>query len=310
MRHRFVSFIFINLFVCGCLFPLTGRAQTTIYSGSIQGTINDSTGAVVPGAHVTITSQETGRAIKVVSSSTGTYSSGALIPGEYTVTVETKGFKTVTLPVTVRVGVTSSGNMTLEVGATTTIISVEATPLGVNTEQATVQGVLTASQIEQLPINGRNFLDLAALEPGVQIQDGVSFDPTKQGFSSVSFGGRFGRTARIELDGVDISDETVGSTTQNIPVSAIQEFSVAQSSLDLTTELTSSGAVNVVTRSGSNAFHGESFLLDRDAKTSARYGLNSIPFDRQQYGARFGGPLLKNRLFFFADWERTVQDFT
>ncbi len=88
----------------------------------------------------------------------------------------------------------------------------------VNTEQATVQGILTEQQIENLPINGRNFLDLAQLEPGVQIQDGGTFDPTKNGFSSVSFGGRFGRTARIEVDGLDISDETVGTTTMNIPL--------------------------------------------------------------------------------------------
>ncbi len=96
-----------------------------------------------------------------------------------------------------------------------------------NTEQATVQGVLTSEQIENLPINGRNFLDLAQLEPGVQIQDGGTFDPTKNGFSSVSFGGRFGRTARIEVDGIDISDETVGTTTQNIPIGAIQEFALS-----------------------------------------------------------------------------------
>ena len=105
------------------------------------------------------------------------------------------------------------------------------TKLQVNTEQATVQGVLTASQIENLPVNGRNFLDLAQLEPGVQIQDGQNFDPTKAGYSSISFGGRFGRTARIEVDGVDVSDETVGTTTTDIPASAIQEFQISQSQL-------------------------------------------------------------------------------
>jgi hypothetical protein len=111
----------------------------------------------------------------------------------------------------------------------------------VNTEQATVEGVVTAHQIESLPIDGCNFLNLAQLEPGVQIQEGSTFDPTKNGFSSISSGGRFGRTARIEVDGLDISDETVGTTTQNIPASAIQEFQLAQSTLDLSTELTSSG---------------------------------------------------------------------
>src|SRR5437879_13573541 len=109
---------------------------------------------------------------------------------------------------------------------------------------------MTTQQIEQLPINGRNFLDMQQLEPGVQIQDGGNFDPTKNGFSSISFGGRFGRTARIEVDGLDISDETVGTTTQNVPLSAIKEFQIIQSSTDISTELTSSASVTVASRSG------------------------------------------------------------
>ena len=91
--------------------------------------------------------------------------------------------------------VTSAANASLTVGESAQVVEVQASEVAVNTEQATVQGVLTSQQIENLPINGRNFLDLAQLEPGVQIQDGGTFDPTKNGFSSVSFGGRFGRTA-------------------------------------------------------------------------------------------------------------------
>ena len=153
--------------------------------------------------------------------------------------------------------------------------------MAVNTEQATVQGVLQHEQIENLPINGRNFLDLAQLEPGVQIQDGGNFDPTKNGFSSISFGGRFGRTARIEVDGIDISDETVGTTTQNLPASAIQEFQVSQSSLDLSTELTSSGAVNVVTKSGTNKWHGQAFYLFRDHTLAAKIATTDRSFPAQ-----------------------------
>jgi hypothetical protein len=179
----------------------------------------------------------------------------------------------------------------------------------VNTQQATVQGVLTTEQIENLPINGRNFLDLAQLEPGVQIQDGGNFDPTKNGFSSISFGGRFGRTARIEVDGLDISDETVGTTTQNVPASDIQEFQIQQSSLDLSTELTSSGSVNVTTKSGTNKYHGEGYYFFRDQSLDANLpGASDNPFQRNQYGGNFGGPILKDKLFFFLDAERTKQD--
>jgi len=100
----------------------------------------------------------------------------------------------------VQVGNTTSGNTRLTLGQSAEVVEVTGSAVAVNTEQATVQGVLNAQQIENLPINGRNFLDLAQLEPGVQIQDGGNFDPTKNGFSSISFGGRFGRTARIEVD--------------------------------------------------------------------------------------------------------------
>ncbi|HZR31719.1 MAG TPA: TonB-dependent receptor [Terriglobales bacterium] len=169
--------------------------------------------------------------------------------------------------------------------------------------------MLNAQQIENLPVSGRNFLDLAQLEPGVQIQDGQNFDPTKAGYSSISFGGRFGRTARINVDGVDVSDETVGTTTADIPASAIDEFQLSQSSLDLSQDLTSSGAVNVTTKSGTNAYHGEGFYYIRDHNFAAKApGGNDNYFQRHQYGGRFGGPIIKNRLFFFADGERTKQD--
>jgi uncharacterized membrane protein len=147
---------------------------------------------VVPTAKVSITNKATGRVINVSTTSAGTYASGALTPGNYTVRVEAQGFKTSELPVTVQVGVTASGNLKLQVGQATQVVEVQASEVQINTEQATVQGVLTTQQIENLPINGRNFLDLAQLEPGVQIQDGGNFDPTKNGFSSISFGGRFG----------------------------------------------------------------------------------------------------------------------
>src|SRR5246127_5531542 len=279
--------------LCCMVLSATLQAQSTVGTGSIQGVVNDQSGAVVSGANVTITNKATSGAIQRTTSSAGTYTSGPMQPGDYLVRVEAKGFKTAEFSVTVQVGVVSSGNVKLELGQESQVIQVQAAQVGVNTEQATVQGVLTASQIDNLPVNGRNFLDLAQLEPGVQIQDGTTFDPTKNGFSSISFQGRFGRTARIEVDGVDISDETVGTTTQNIPASSIQEFNISQSSLDLSTELTSSGAVNVTTRSGSNALHGEAFGLFRGNQIAAKLpGSSPSPFQRQQFGGRLGGYLI------------------
>jgi hypothetical protein len=140
------------------------------------------------------------------------------------VQVSAQGFSSLSELVNVQVGNTATFNATLQIGQENQVIEVQAGTEEVNTEQASVQGVLSRQQIEDLPVNGRNFLDLAQLEPGVQIQDGTNFDPTKVGYSSISFGGRFGRSARIEVDGVDVSDETVGTTTQDIPASAIAEF--------------------------------------------------------------------------------------
>jgi hypothetical protein len=299
-----------------CLFMLTTAlsfssltlAQTTISTGSIVGTVTDPAGAVVSGAKVQITNKGTGQVITTTTTSSGAYASGALTPGQYMVRVEAPGFQTSELGVVVQVNTTASANLKLAVGQTSQVVEVQASELAVNTEQATVQGVLTSEQIENLPINGRNFLDLAQLEPGVQIQDGGTFDPTKNGFSSVSFGGRFGRTARIEVDGVDVSDETVGTTTQNVPLGAIQESSLQQSSLDLSTELTSSGSVNITTKSGTNALHGEGFYYFRDQSLNAALpGGSKNYFQRNQFGGSVGGPILKDKLFFFADAERNKQ---
>jgi len=301
-----VLVVFFALFL---LLPLSFVfAQSTISTGSIQGTVTDPRDAVIPNANITITNTGTGQSVKTTSSSSGGFSSGPLLPGKYQVRIEASGFQTTVVTTTVQVGVVSSANAKLTIGSASDVIDVASNAVEINTEQATVQGVLTAEQIDTLPINGRNFLDLAQLEPGVQIQDGATFDPTKNGYSSISFGGRYGRTARIEVDGIDISDENVGTTTQNVPAGAIQEFQISQSSLDMSTELTSSGSVNLVTRSGTNNWHGQGFGLFRDHTLAAEITDHDVYFQRSQFGGRLGGPIIKDKLFFFADAERVKQD--
>jgi len=283
-------------------------AQTTVGTGSIVGTVSDPSGAVVIEAQIRITNVATGQMINLATNSSGVYNSGALIPGDYRVQVWAKGFSSVDTAATVLVGNTATVNASLQVGPENQVVDVQGSGVRVNTEQPTVQGVLNKQQIESLPVNGRNFLDLAQLEPGVQIQDGANLG--KDGYSSICFGGRFGRTARIEVDGIDASDEIFGTTTMNIPASAIQEFQLSQSSHDLSTELTTSGAVNVTTRSGSNDIHGEAFGFFRDSALAAALpappGL-SEPFQRSQYGGGVGGPIVENKFFFFLDGERTLQ---
>ncbi|HKU24650.1 MAG TPA: carboxypeptidase-like regulatory domain-containing protein, partial [Candidatus Sulfotelmatobacter sp.] len=206
------------------IFSPSVLAQTTVQTGSIVGTVTDPSGAAVPNAKIVITNTNTGQNTTLMSNAAGVYNSGALVPGQYKVQASAKGFSTTSEVLTVLVSNTANGDVHLQVGQESTVVEVQASEVQVNTEQATVQGVLSATQIENLPVNGRNFLDLAQLEPGVQIQSGENFDPTKVGYSSISFGSRFGLTARIAVDGVDVSDETVGTTTEDIPASGIQEF--------------------------------------------------------------------------------------
>src|SRR5579872_860176 len=305
---RFTLSLTILIFTFLYLSSAILMAQTTTGTGSIVGTVTDASGAVVGAAKIKITNTATNQTVTLSSNATGAFNSGALGSGDYKVEISAKGFSTTNQTVVVQVGNTTSLNAKLTVGQESQIVEVQASQVAVNTEQATVQGVLTSSQIENLPVNGRNFLDLAQLEPGVQIQDGTNFDPTKGGYSSISFGGRFGRTARINVDGVDISDETVGTTTQDIPASAIDEFQLSQSSLDLSNDLTSSGAVNVTTKSGTNKLHGEAFGFIRDHSMNAAAVGGDSPFQRNQFGGSVGGPIIKNKMFFFLDGERIKQD--
>jgi len=306
--HLFSKAVFGSLLLA--LLSGSSLAQTTVSQGSIQGTVTDQTNAVVPGAIITIKSISTGQVVKVKTSSAGTYNSGGLPVGDYEVRVEAKGFKTAELTIPVQITVTSSGNVKLEVGQETTTVEVQTSSIAVNTEQSAVQGVLNGEQIDNMPVNGRSFLDLAQLEPGVQMQDGQNFDPTKVGYNSISINGDYGRTPRIEVDGLDVSDETVGTTTQNVALSSIQEFSIGRSSLDISTEITSSGSVNLATRSGTNNYHGQAFYLFRDysAGFADLPGAVSPQFQRNQFGGRFGGAVIKNKLFFFIDSERLKQD--
>ena len=281
----------------------------SVGTGSIVGVVTDPQGKVL-GAKIEITNKATAAVIRVTTSAAGWYSSGPIQPGEYLVRVESKGFTATPVDLVVQTGATSSGSVKMQPG--TGVGKGEVTGgAGVNIEQATVQSVLNGDQIESLPVIGRNFMDLAQLRPGVQVQDAGVFDPGKNGFTSISFLGRFGRAERINVDGVDISDETTGAATENIPASAILEFQLAQSSLDLSTGLTSSGAVNVTTRSGSNQTHGGEFGVFRGSQGSAALpGATSPSFQREQFGANAGGEIIKDRVFWFAAAERAKQDFT
>jgi hypothetical protein len=295
--------------VAGVVSSIPAWSQISPTSGAIQGTVTDPTGAVVPGAEVTITNIATNVTRTTKTDNSGVYTSGPLVPGSYSILVSAPGFQQLKTTTAVNVNVLTNGNFKLTLGQGSQVIEVQGTQVQTNTEQSSVQNVLTSQQIQTLPINGRNFLDLAQLEPGVQLQSGETFDPTKAGYSALSFSGASGRTSRIQLDGQDITDETVGTTIFNVSQGAVDQVQISRSTQDVTGDITTTGAVQAATRSGTNAFHGNAFynFQDQAVGFGTERGIVA-PFQRNQFGGAIGGPIIKDRLFFFGNSERIKQD--
>jgi hypothetical protein len=306
MRKAMLSILVVLLLTAGYSF---GQRLT----GGLSLQVSDPEGKAVSDVRASVLSKERGNKVDVVSNSDGQVVISDLAPGDYQITLQHDGFRTINADFTVRVGVTTSLEFKLELGSLSSSVIVEVGAITVDTDKSTVQGTIQSSQIDELPLNGRNFLDLAQLAPGVQVVDGGTFDPTKNQFTGVSVGGRSGRSTRIQVDGVDITDETVGTTVMNISNESVEEFGISQSSLDVSTDLTSTGAVNIISKSGSNALHGSGFGFWRRSEFAANNGALDVldptkpPFSRDDYGGRLGGPLLKDKLFWFLSYERQKQ---
>ncbi|MGA7158901.1 MAG: carboxypeptidase regulatory-like domain-containing protein [Acidobacteriaceae bacterium] len=296
-----LSFVAISTFAIGQAVSVNG--------GSIQGTITDPSGAVIPGATIVVTNPDTGYNHTLKTDSAGLYSIGPLTPGAYTISVTAPNFESLKVNTVVRTGTVTNGSEKLTIGQTTSTVEVNAGALQINTDQIGVAGVINQQQIDTLPVNGRNILDIAQLQPGVILESGMSFDPTKAGYSALSVSGVGGRTTRILLDGQDITDETVGTTIFNVPTGAIGDFQLNRSTQDVSGSVTSTGQVLLSTRSGTNTFHGQLFYNFQDQAVGfAQVNGLSAPFQRNQFGGSIGGPILKDKVFFFVDVERVKQD--
>jgi len=280
--------------------------------GNLSGVVTDPSGAVVSGATVTATSLATGATRTATTNDQGFFLVPTLQAGNYKLTIEARGFATFSVDrVAVEVGQTPRVDAQLKIGSTSETVQVSGGDTAtVDTQQATVGGVVNARQIEQLPLNGRNYLELARLQPGVEIQEGRAFDPTKSRYTGVSIGSRSGREARITIDGIDAVDEHVGTTTINISQETIQEFQISTSSSDTSAGISSTGAINVITKRGSNSLHGGGFIYGRGARYAARpnFSATKPEFDRKQYGFNLSGPALKDRLFWFGNYEKTDEN--
>jgi hypothetical protein len=294
---------------------LRAAAWAQVPLGAVAGTVRDFSGAAVPRAAILVVNVDTGLTRELSASDRGDYAAPALPPGSYRVEARATGFRRAEMSIEVQVGATRIADLTMQVGDVSEAITVVAGASRLNRDRHQVDGVVSRVQIESVPLNGRSFLELAKLEPGVtnplrgtnnrtfvaSLNSGLQTPPR------VSH-------ARVTMDGASVA--TIGGPGAALQVSqeAVDEFQMATVNLDVATGFTSNGAINIVTRTGSNRLHGTGFALYRDNQLAAYPGLvkdadNPDPFFRRvQGGLAAGGPIRRDRAFFFASYERTDQD--
>lgn len=306
---RMISLISIMLMSC-----LTVMAQQAP-SGTMRGTVTDPSRAVLAGATVTIKNKSTSAERVATTGSDGAYLIGNLVPGEYELKITMSGFKSQLVVVNVQIGETLTLDTSLEIGQTSETVVVSAeTVTTINTADFKVDGVISRQKVDGLPLNGRNFLQLASLEPGVRVSTGNPGEYNN--LFNVSIGGGESNLTRLTVDGGNVVDPVNGSAAQNFSVETVQEFQISSFNFDLSTGVTSVGAVNIVTRTGSNDFHGTGFTFYRDNNMAAYPALNRVPnnpdpfFRRLQMGFALGGPIVKDKLVFFTNLERLNQSST
>jgi hypothetical protein len=299
------------------LLPNAMRAQ--VAGGTLSGTIIDPSGRAVPQAQIVIQNVATGVERIVTTNTDGFYIAVNLLPGDYQVTASASGFNTeVKTGITMNVGAQQTFDLTLHVGTVSHRIEVTTEAPAIQLTSSEIGATVNATTVRELPLNGRSWTDLAALQPGVDtIQTQPSFatgsDRGNRGFGQqLTISGARPQQNNYRLDGVSLNDYANGAPGSvlggNLGVDAIQEFSVLTSNYSAEYGKTSGGIVNAVTRSGTNSFHGSVYEFLRNSALDARNFFEdpSTPkasFKRNQFGGAIGGPIFKNRTFFFADYE-------
>jgi outer membrane receptor protein involved in Fe transport len=282
-------------------------------AATLQGRVLDPQGRTVAGARVAIEDQGTALRREATSDPQGAFTLPEIPPGTYTLRAEAAGLASRTIKdLSLAVGQSYRLDVALEVaGVTETVEAVAETPALVTAGSSTVDGVMGQTAIERLPLNGRNFLELAFLVPGNV--PAPNFDPTKTNSVVVSSAGQFGRGGMITIDGAENNDDAVGGPLQNVPQDAVQEFQIATNRYSAESGRSGASAINVVTRSGTDAFRGTASLFLRDESLQALPATfdrsqEAPPFDRQQYAVAVGGPIKKGIAHWFAALEYRDQD--
>ena len=276
-------------------------------SGSIGGIAKDPGGRVVQGAQIT-TDNRQGTLRESKTNADGAFTISDVAPGSYTVVLRSAGFAEVRyINVLVEPGKATTLDTTFQIATQASTVNVGAgATQQVDVTESMLQGQISSSTIESIPLNGRNFLELAFLVPGNR--PAPTFDPTKTNTLEISSAGGFGRGGNILVDGADNNDEVVGGTLSNFPQDSIAEFQIATARFTAAVGRSGNSIINIVTRSGTNQTHGSAFLFERNRHLQglpATFDRSQpVPrFDREQFGGSLGGPLLKDKAFYFSSVE-------
>lgn len=278
-------------------------------SSTLQGTIFDSSHAVVPKADITLTSPTTGLKRLESSGEEGTFRFNQIPAGIYKISVKKPGFTTAVVEkVEVQVSTVAELNVTLTAGAQTEMITVDSSAPLVDTAKTDVSLSITPTEVQNLPLNGRDFANLAFLAPGAKPVN--SYDPTKNRIAVFGVNGSAGRNVNVTVNGIDDKDNTVGGPVMQLPLEAVQEFNISTQRFSAANGRSEGAAINLITKSGTNDYHGSLFLFARDTSMDAndyfskQSGSPTASYSRQQYGGSFGGPIKKDKTFVFFALER------
>ena len=305
--------LFVALTSCLVLLGAISLFGQVTANSSLQGTITDKTQAVIGGkADVTLTSKQTGATRTTKTNDAGEYHFDALSAGIYSIKVSAPGFSSAEVrDLEILVGRTATQNFTLAAGGVSETVEVTAAAPLVDQTKTDVSANITPEQITELPLIGRDIADLAYLAPGVKAAD--SYDPTKNRYAILSVNGEGGRNVNVTVNGVDNKDNTVGGPVMQLPAEAVQEFQVSTQRFSAVNGRSAGAAINVITKSGSNNFHGSAFgffrdqVFNADQKTANGDGTTSSikpDYSRQWFGGSIGGPIKKDKLFAFFAIER------
>jgi outer membrane receptor protein involved in Fe transport len=310
--QKFLPRTLAALFSLCVLFAAAAFGQET--TADIKGRVLDQNGAAVPAAAVTARNTGNGQTRTTQTNDEGDYSITNLSPGRYDITVEARGFsKALIKDAELNVGTQGTINVELKPGQITETVEIASGSVLVETTRSELGGVVTPVEVENLPLLNRTFAALSVIMP--EARPVGNFDPTKTRVGNVAFNGGDGRQVDVNVDGGDNKDNVVGSLLQNFSYESIQEFQVLQHRWTAEQGRAVGGVVNVITKSGSNQFHGSLFSNFRDEKLRAldffeKQRRATTPnfakpsFSRQEVGGSIGGPIARDRLFFFGALER------